>query len=102
MFAVIIKFIIKENTEEQFIDAWIKLTQLIRIHEGGLGSRLHRVKKNTFIAYAQWPNEETWKNSGGKMPQHGLDIKSKMRDCCKSVDVKNTLQIIKNPTTDIK
>jgi hypothetical protein len=96
MFAVIYKFIIKENTESQFVDSWINLTQLIRIHEGGLGSRLHRVKKNTFIAYAQWPNEETWKSSGNKLPPSGIDIKLKMRDCCESIDVKNTLQIIKN------
>jgi hypothetical protein len=28
---------------------------------GSLGARLHRSDEGTFIAYAQWPDRESWK-----------------------------------------
>lgn len=49
--------------EEQFRRAWRRGTEHIaRIH-GGLGSRLHRNADGRFVAYAQWPDEETWQRA---------------------------------------
>ena len=101
MFGVIYRFEIKEDREEQFISSWIKLTQLIRLHEGGLGSRLVRLKRNTYRAYAKWPDEETWKNSGNQIPPSEEEVKSTMRTCCESVIVENTLQIFKKHDFDV-
>lgn len=63
MFAVIYKFEVKPDKTKEFIQGWEGLTKIIRKHCGGLGSRLHQSDiPNEYIAYAQWPDEETWKN----------------------------------------
>jgi len=62
MFIVIYEFIVKEGFEEQFLSAWTKTTQGIYLFRGSLGSRLHREKNGKFIAYAQWPDEATFRN----------------------------------------
>lgn len=63
MFAEIYKFDVKENRESEFIGVRKQLTQLIYDYEGSLGSRLHKLKDTSYIAYAQWPDRQTWKNS---------------------------------------
>lgn len=30
---------------------------------GGLGSRLHKTAEGDYIAYAEWPDEETWRKA---------------------------------------
>ena len=39
------------------------MTNLIKLHEGSLGSRLHKQKELHYIAYAQWPSKEIFDNS---------------------------------------
>lgn len=63
MFNVIYRWKIRSGKENQFEKAWIEATQLIRDHRGGLGSRLHHCQDGTFLAYAQWPDRETWEKS---------------------------------------
>ncbi|MFN8671727.1 MAG: antibiotic biosynthesis monooxygenase [Candidatus Sericytochromatia bacterium] len=60
MFIVIYQWQIKEAKEPQFIENWEKLTNIIYKKFGSLGSRLHKVSDNHFLAYAQWPNKELW------------------------------------------
>jgi hypothetical protein len=36
------------------------MTEAIRDHRGGLGSRLHTDDDGWWIAYAQWPDRESW------------------------------------------
>lgn len=62
-FAVIYRWRLAVDKEESFVVAWRRLTELIRERRGGLGSRMHRASDGTFVAYAQWPNEEAWRAS---------------------------------------
>ncbi|OKY25031.1 antibiotic biosynthesis monooxygenase [Thalassotalea sp. PP2-459] len=62
-FAVIFEFVVKEGYEEQFISAWSQTTQGIYLFKGSLGSRLHRNKDGALIAYAQWPDEQTYRKA---------------------------------------
>ena len=63
MFIVMFEFVVKDGFEEQFLASWPKTTQGIYLFKGSLGSRLHRDKDGAFIAYAQWPNEETYRKA---------------------------------------
>ena len=63
MFIVMFEFVVKSGYEEQFLSAWPKTTQGIYLFKGSLGSRLHRNKNGAFIAYAQWPDEETYRRA---------------------------------------
>lgn len=59
-FTVLYRWRLKPGCEESFLEAWAKMTMLIRNQCGGLGSRLHKVEDGTWAAYAQWPNREAW------------------------------------------
>jgi len=63
MFYVIYRWKVHEGKEAQFAKAWAEVTQLIRDHRGGLGSRLHRCQDGMFLAYAQWPDQQTWERA---------------------------------------
>lgn len=60
MFCVIYRFPTSAEKEEQFKSAWRNLTEVLKAENGALGSRLHRNYDGDWIAYAQWPDEQTW------------------------------------------
>lgn len=82
MFIVIYSFKVKPGREVDFKAAWRALTQLIYQYEGSLGSRLHKNNSHEYIAYAQWPDRETWKNSGAKMPPEADLARAEMKNAC--------------------
>lgn len=96
MFAVIYQFEVKKNFEPQFIEAWKEFTQLIYMYEGSLGSRLHFQKDQIYIAYAQWPDKETWANAGGNLPDSAIDVRKKMREYCVKVETLMELNSIED------
>jgi len=96
MFCVIYKFEVKEGMNQAFISAWEGLTSIIYHHEGSLGSRLHKESESTYIAYAQWPSREIWRNSGNKLPREASEYKAKMYDSCKNSSILNELDMIKD------
>ena len=96
MFAVIYQFKVKENRASEFINAWKELTQLIYEYEGSLGSRLHKQNEDVYLAYAQWPDKETWKNSGKNLPHSADRIREAMRDSCSSIEVLYELDSIED------
>ena len=53
------------------------MTKLINLHEGSLGSSLHKQKELHYIAYAQWPSKEIFDNSVKKLPENVSKIKKK-------------------------
>ncbi|MCF6442929.1 antibiotic biosynthesis monooxygenase [Pseudoalteromonas luteoviolacea] len=63
MFVVMFEFVVQEGFEEQFIKAWPSVTQGIYLFKGSLGSRLHKNVNGEYIAYAQWPDKQTWEAS---------------------------------------
>ena len=86
MFTVIYSFEVKEGKIEEFIHGWQGLTDLIYQYEGSLGSRLHRVSELNYIAYAQWPSKETWKNAGSSLPETAGTYRDQMKSACESIE----------------
>jgi hypothetical protein len=58
-YAVIYRWRIHPEKEDQFIQAWSSVTLFYRQNHGALGSRLHRGPDGIWYAYAQWPDAET-------------------------------------------
>ena len=85
-FTVVYSFEIKENTTEQFIEAWTALTELIYVFEGSNGSRLHKVNESHFFGYAQWPNKSIFEQSGDNLPDSANFFREQMRECCIKIE----------------
>ena len=60
MFIVIYRWRLKEGLEATFREGWREMTESIYRTRGSVGSRLHKAEDGTWMAYAQWPDEETW------------------------------------------
>lgn len=62
-FCVVYRFKVRAGLEEKFRQGWTRITQEIRQSRSGLGSRLHLSDDGWWVAYAQWPDRETWERS---------------------------------------
>ena len=60
MFAVIYNFDVKPGFEQQFEKNWTDMTYEFREIHGGLGSCLHKTDEGKYVAYARWPDRESW------------------------------------------
>ena len=98
MFSVIYKFEIKSDRKDSFEKSWKDLTLLIYEYAGSLGSRLHKKDECNYIAYAQWPNKETWENSSNKLPERSYEISALMRESCNSIETLYELELIEDLT----
>ena len=67
-FAVIYRARIHPGKEEQYIESWSRITELLRSQRGGLGSRLHRGPEGIWYAYAQWPSAAAREEAFNKGP----------------------------------
>lgn len=59
-FVVVYRVRLRPGAEASYAAAWARLTELIREHAGGRGSRLHRGADGVWYAYAQWPDRAAW------------------------------------------
>lgn len=57
-FCVIYRARVHPDKEALYVAAWSRLTTLLRMERGALGSRLHRGNDGLWYAYAQWPSAE--------------------------------------------
>ncbi|MEX0360471.1 MAG: antibiotic biosynthesis monooxygenase [Allomuricauda sp.] len=87
MYAVIYQFKVVKGLEDDFIWAWKQLTKAFVAHSGGLGSRLHKDGTGLYIAYAQWPNKESWQTAKEKLPESAMAYITEMERCCKDKSV---------------
>jgi hypothetical protein len=97
MFCVIYEFNTFAEKEEVFKQLWHDITSQVRQHDGGLGSRLHKVvgKEDTWIAYAQWPSRELWLKQGPlTLSTQRAELVNKMRDICSSIKTLLELEVI--------
>ena len=62
-FCVVYRFKIRPGSEDRFRQGWTRMTEVIRDQRSGLGSRLHLSDDGWWLAYAQWPDRETWDRS---------------------------------------
>ncbi len=95
-FCVIYRWRFEPGSEERGIAAWERLTRAIARQCGGLGSRLHRTDEGWFVAYAQWPDEETWQRS-----QHSASPDPQASDEMASAIVERLPPIRLNVTADL-
>ena len=81
MFAVIYRWRVIPGLEAQFEEGWRLGTERIAVEFGGWGSRLHRGEGNVYVAYAQWPDEATWRRAMETRMRHSDDdARRKYRD----------------------
>lgn len=92
-FAVLYSFKVKPDKDESFKEAWRELTTLISVHEGGLGSRLHYEGEHHYIAYAMWPDRDTWANSGSHLPESADVFRQQMREACEEIKTIHELTV---------
>lgn len=94
MFTVIYSFKVKPDRVQVFEKAWRGMTILISNYENSLGSRLHKQSNINYIAYAQWPDKNTWKNSGSKLPESSKDLRETMKESCEKIDILFELEVV--------
>ena len=70
MFAIIYRWRVIAGLEAQFEQGWAAGTRAIAAEFGGWGSRLHKAEEGVYIAYAQWPDEATWKKAMDTRMRH--------------------------------
>lgn len=63
MLSVVLEFDVVNGQEVEFKKYWLATTEAIYQHFGSLGSRLHKADDGKFIAYAQWPDRQTYEQS---------------------------------------
>ena len=56
---VLYRWILHPGSDASFIEAWSRVTALLRERGGSLGSRLHRGSDGIWYGYAQWPDAQT-------------------------------------------
>jgi hypothetical protein len=78
MFAVIYRWQVVPGLEAQFEQGWSRGTQRIAAEFGGWGSRLHKGEGGAYVAYAQWPDEATWKRAMESRMHHSDDEARRM------------------------
>ena len=94
MFIVIYSFKTKKGQEQEFETAWRELTLLFRDYAGSLGSRLHLESGQNYIAYAQWPDKETWKTAKGKLPDEATKTRKTMRNAIDKIEILYELNVV--------
>jgi hypothetical protein len=94
MFSVIYTFYVKPGAENDFVKAWSALTELFKVHAGSGGSRLHKASNGNYVAYAQWPDRQTWEQAAEKLPVEAGPIREKMRKSCRSIGTQFELDTI--------
>jgi heme-degrading monooxygenase HmoA len=63
LLTVLYRWKLKAGGEVVFREGWREMTESIYQARGSMGSRLHRAEDGTWLGYAQWPSEETWRKS---------------------------------------
>lgn len=101
-FTVIYSFKVIDGKENDFINGWTELTKLFYRYAGSYGSRLHKADKQIFIAYAQWPDKETWKHSIDKLPETANKFRGQMRESCSEIKTDYEMNVIQDLLNDKK
>jgi quinol monooxygenase YgiN len=100
VFYAIYEFVVESDKEDIFIKTWYELTLDIRNNSGGLGSRLHKAlnKKNCWVAYAQWPNKETWEKYAPLNATSQAILTRSMKIICTDIRTIYQLEVIEDLT----
>jgi quinol monooxygenase YgiN len=95
MFCVVYEFEVIQANENEFKKVWHDLTLAIRETCGGLGSRLHKdvTRDNIWIAYAQWPNKNTWDQPFAFTDNKHMELQTQIKLICKCIRTVYQLEV---------
>ncbi len=94
MYSIIYEFKVKENQNQIFEKAWEELTELFYQYGNSRGSRLHRKNEQTYVAYAQWPDIDTFQKAANLMPEAANEIRQTMRNSCHDIQTLYKLETV--------
>ena len=60
---VLYRWRLHPGSESSFIEAWSRVSQLLRSERGSQGSRLHKASDGLWYSYAQWPSAQARQNA---------------------------------------
>lgn len=92
MFAVIYRWRIKPEFENQFVESWSEITEYYMKSFGALGSRLHRGSDGLWYAYAQWKTSEERDYAFQNMPE--MPVRERMKQAIEESFPEIRLEII--------
>ncbi len=96
MYCILYSFSVKSVHEKAFRAAWRELSELIYEHAGSLGSRLHQTTEGLYLAYAQWPDKETYDAADTKLPRKANELSLRMRSFCHEVEVLCRMEMVED------
>ena len=73
---------------------------MIYKYEGSYGSRLHKVDKQLFIAYAQWTDKKSWELLGDKIPKTANEFQKQMRESCFEIKSEYEMTVVQDLLND--
>lgn len=94
-FCAIYRWRLHPGSEEAFVQAWSRVTQLLRAERGSLGSRLHRGPDGIWYSYTQWPSAEA-KAEGLARPSVDAEAWQRLRDAI----AESLPEIVLEPVSD--
>ena len=71
-YCIVYRFTLMDPTAEsktRFIQIWSGITDYLKAECGASGSRLHRLEKGAFFAYAEWPSKAVFEASAAHEPK---------------------------------
>ncbi len=83
--------------EEELIQSWVAMTQMIKHNANGKGSRLHKDQNGNYVAYANWSSSADWQRAKPFLPQDSETLSQQMRDSCNSIQTFFQLNEIADP-----
>ena len=96
MFVALYRWKVKEGHERNFLESWHRITEGIYQHSGSLGSRLHQAEDGVWVAYAQWPDRQTY-DAAKNIPAIDAEARTMFRESIEEADP----DIYKNVTDDL-
>ena len=78
-FAVLYRWRLHPGKEQQFIEAWNRVSLLLLEERGSLGSRLHRGADGIWYSYAQWPSAAA-REQASSLPSIAPEAVASMRE----------------------
>jgi quinol monooxygenase YgiN len=93
MFIAIYEFVVRHGQDTTFVKNWEIVTEEVFNSRGSLGSRLHMEVEGKYVAYAQWPNEETFEKEI-PLPAEALKASELMKSSCISMKLAHRLTVV--------
>lgn len=78
-FCAIYRWRLHPGSEDAFVQAWSRVTELLLSERGSLGSRLHRGPDDIWYSYTQWPSAAA-KAEGLSRPSVDPEAWQQLRD----------------------